>query len=75
VVDGGVGNEVLLLHGQEQDIRNTFIHLVDEEEHDGEELTIYGGWRLHDPWSTAKEMTDDGDSWGKTTAQPRRSAT
>jgi hypothetical protein len=40
VVDGGVGNEVLLLHGQEQDIRNPFIHLVDEEEHDGEELTI-----------------------------------
>jgi hypothetical protein len=39
-VDGGVKDEVLL-HGQEQDITNPFVHLVDEEEHDKEELTIY----------------------------------
>jgi hypothetical protein len=49
--------------------------LVDKEEHDGKELIVYGGWRLCDPRSTVKEMADDGDSWGKTTTQPRRSAT
>jgi hypothetical protein len=48
--------------------------LVDEGEHDGEELTVYGGWCPHDPRLTVKETADDRDSWGKTTAQPRRSA-
>jgi hypothetical protein len=74
-VDGGVWDEVLLLHGQEQDIRNQFVHLVNEEEQDKEELTIYGGRRPRDPQLMTKERADDGDSWGKRTAQPRRSAT
>jgi hypothetical protein len=73
-VDEEVGDEVLLLHGQEQDIRNRFGHLVDKEKHDGEELTIYGGWRLRDPQSTVKETADDVDSWGKMTSQQRRLA-
>jgi hypothetical protein len=54
---------------------NRFGHLVDKEEHDREELTIDGGWCPHDPWGTVKEMTDDGDSWGKTTTRTQDLAT
>jgi hypothetical protein len=49
--------------------------LVGKEEHDGEEVTIDGGWLLRDQRWTAKELADDHDSWGKTIARPRGLAT
>jgi hypothetical protein len=42
-VDEGVGDGAHLLQGQEEDLRNRFGHLVDEEKHDGEKLNIDGG--------------------------------
>jgi hypothetical protein len=66
-VDGGVGNKVLLLQGQEEDVRNRFGHLVGDEKHDGEELTVDGSQRSCDLLRMAEEMTDDGKTWGKTT--------
>jgi hypothetical protein len=59
-VDGGVENRVLLLQGQEEDVRNRFGHLVSDEKHNGEELTVDGRRHLHDPMRMAKEMADDG---------------
>jgi hypothetical protein len=49
--------------------------LVGEEEHNREELTVDGGRLSHDPWWTAKEVANDRDSWGRTTARPRGLAT
>jgi hypothetical protein len=43
-------------------MRNRFGHLVDEEEHDGEELTVDVGWHPLDLRWTMKEMTNDEDS-------------
>jgi hypothetical protein len=66
-VDGGVGNKVLLLQGQEEDVRNRFGHLVGDEKHDGEELTVDGSRRSCHLMRMAEEMTDDGKTWGTTT--------
>jgi hypothetical protein len=62
---------VLLLQGQENNVRNRFGHLVGDEKLDGEELTVDGGRCSRDPMKT----TDDGKTWGKTIARPRRLAT
>jgi hypothetical protein len=61
-VDGGVGNGVLLLQRQEEDVRNQFGHLVGDEKHNGEEITIDGGRRSHDLMRTAEETTNDGET-------------
>jgi hypothetical protein len=59
-VDRGVRNEVLLLQGQEEDVRSWFGHLVGQEKLDREELTVDGGRRSRDLTWTAEEMADDG---------------
>jgi hypothetical protein len=43
-----VGDGVLLLHKQEEDIRNYCRHLVNNEWHGLKVLTVGGGWRSHD---------------------------
>jgi hypothetical protein len=62
------------LHRRERDMRSQFGHLVGDEKHDGEELTVDGGRCSRDPTWRLEVTTDDGDSWGKTIARSRRSA-
>jgi hypothetical protein len=69
IVDEGFRDGVLLLQGQEEDMRNQFGHLVSEEKHNREELTIDCGRRSCDPRCTVKEVDNDGDSKGETTAR------
>jgi hypothetical protein len=71
-VDGEVADGVLLLQGQEEDVRSRVRYLVGDEKHNGEELNIDGGWHSRDPMWRVEETADDGDSWGKTTAQSSR---
>jgi hypothetical protein len=56
-------------------MRSRFGHLVGEEKHNGEELTIDGGRRSRDPMWRVEEVADDDETWGKTTARPRTLAT
>jgi hypothetical protein len=54
----------VLLQGQENDVRNRFGHLVGDEKHDGEELTVDGGRCSRDPMMAkprAKQLHDQGD--------------
>jgi hypothetical protein len=49
MVDGRVGDGALLLQGRGGNMRRWFGHLVDDEKHDEEELTVDGGWLSRDP--------------------------
>jgi hypothetical protein len=71
-LDGGVGDGVLLLHGEEENMRKWFGQFIGDEKLNGEELTINGGWCSRDPRWMVKEVADDGDSWGKTTTRLSR---
>jgi predicted RecA/RadA family phage recombinase len=64
-----VRDGVLLLHKQEGDVRKRLGHLVSDEQHGREVLTIGGGQQSHDLTWRTKQVADDGDPWGKTTAQ------
>jgi hypothetical protein len=66
---------VLQLQGQEEDMRSRFGLLVSDEKHDGEELTVDGERHSRDPTWRVEEVADDDETWGKTTARPRRLAT
>jgi hypothetical protein len=49
----GSETELFGCKGQEGDMRRWFRHLVGDEKHNGEELTVDGGWRSHDlTWRT-----------------------
>jgi hypothetical protein len=43
-------------------VRNQFGHLVGDEKHNGEEITIDGGRRSHDLMRTAEETANDGET-------------
>jgi hypothetical protein len=70
-VDGGVGNGVFLLQGREGDMRRWLGHLVSDEKHDGEALTINGSQCSHDLAGRVDETADGDETWGKTTARSR----
>jgi hypothetical protein len=74
-VDEGAGDGVLLLHRQVQYMRNQFGHFINDEKHDGEELTVGGRQHSRDPMGMMEDTTDDGETWDKTTARSRRLAT
>jgi hypothetical protein len=56
-------------------MRNQFGHFINDEKHDGEELTVGGRQHSRDPMGMMEDTTDDGDTWDKTTARSRRLAT
>jgi hypothetical protein len=55
-----VREKVLQLQRREGDMRRWFGHLVDDENHDGEELTIDGRWHSCVLAWTAEEVAHHG---------------
>jgi hypothetical protein len=70
-VDEGAGDRVLLMHGQEQDMRNQEKKLTGDKMWRRELSPVAGGRRSCDLRWTVEEGFDDGESWGKTTARPQ----